>query len=425
MHSFGVGRTDVGKIREKNEDHLLVDNSMGLYIVSDGMGGHAAGEVASKTAVDRAAAVVRQNLNEIDQARRGHMSTGELARLVRFAVEEASREVYFQAKADQSLAGMGCTLTLLLTVGGHAVMAHVGDSRLYLFRAGESHQLSQDHTIAMELMRAGMFSVDEAERSPQAHILSRSVGLQEMVQVDTLVLDIVPGDRLMLCSDGLGKHIHDTQWLADVCVAEDFESISEELVSFANAAGGEDNITVLMVRVEADAPEQHTIPALRTDVYLKLRTLGSVFLFDDLTLAQLARVLDLCSIDSFERGQDVIKEGDISSRLSVVMSGSFELKHGEETIGLLEPGQHVGADTLLHARPARAGLRANARSRLLTLDADGFRTLIRRRPYLGVALLERLALRLSRDLERSGEFVAGASPNIEDSESSIDASDLF
>ena len=322
---------------------------------------------------------------------------------------------------------MGCTMTLLLTVGGHGVMAHVGDSRLYLFRGDESHQLSQDHTIAMELMRAGMFTPEEAERSPQSHILSRSLGLQEMAQVDTLVIDIVPGDRLMLCSDGLGKHIQDLQWLADVCAGEDFDSIPEELVIYANDQGGEDNITAVIVRVEADAPEQHTIPALRTDVYLKLRTLGSVFLFDDLTLAQLARVLDLCSVDSFERGQDVIKEGDISSRLSVVMSGRFELVRGdpEEVIGELEPGQHVGADTLLHARTARASLRAVARSRLLTLDADGFRTLIRRRPYLGVALLERLALRLSRDLERSGEFVAGADPDIEDSESSIDASDLF
>lgn len=423
MHSFGVGHTHVGRVREKNEDDLLVDNGLGLFIVSDGMGGHAAGEVASATAVARAAEVVRQSLGELDQPGLGRVSTGELARLARFAVEEASREVYHKAKADSSLRGMGCTMTLLLTVGGHGVMAHVGDSRLYLFRGDETHQLSQDHTIASELMRAGMLSPEEAERSPQSHVLSRSLGLTELVQVDTLVIDIVPGDRLMLCSDGLGKHVVDLAWLHDTCMHEDFEAIPEELISFANAAGGEDNITALVVQVEADAPEQHTVPALRTDVYLKLRTLGSVFLFDDLTLAQLARVLDLCTIDGFERGQDVIRAGDICSRLSVVMSGRFDLIRNGDKVGELEPGQHVGADTLLHARPARATLRAAATSRLLTLDADGFRKLIRLRPYLGVALLERLALRLSRDLERSGEFVAES--YVDDEESSIDASDVF
>jgi len=275
----------------------------------------------------------------------------------------------------------------------------------------------------MELARAGMFTEEEAERSPQAHVLSRSLGLQEMVQVDTLVLDIVPGDRLMLCSDGLGKYIRSLDWLTRVCNEDDFDSIPDELVTFANGSGGEDNVTALIVRVEADAPEQATIPALRTDVYLKLRTLGSVFLFDDLTLAQLARVLNLCHIDSFARGQPVILEGADCSQLSVVMSGRFTLERGESVVGELEPGDHVGADTLLHPRPARAGLRAAAPSRLLTLDADGFRTLIRRRPYLGVALLERLALRLSRDLERSGEVMTGSLAD--DSDVTLKASELF
>jgi serine/threonine protein phosphatase PrpC len=247
MRVHGIGHTDTGKQRTQNEDSFLVDDDLGLYVVSDGMGGHAAGEIASALAVAAVEGVVRERSAALDAAREGGLAQEELASIARAAVQAAARQVYHRATSPEGDAGMGCTLTVLLVAGSGAAMAHVGDSRLFLSRDGKMSQLSMDHTLAQELVRAGAFKPEDVRAHPYAHVLSRSVGTQPAVQVDTLEFDVLPGDRLVLCTDGLSEYVEDPAWLAAQIRDRSFDTLAEKLVSHANEAGGKDNITVLLV----------------------------------------------------------------------------------------------------------------------------------------------------------------------------------
>ncbi|HEX2050769.1 MAG TPA: Stp1/IreP family PP2C-type Ser/Thr phosphatase [Actinomycetota bacterium] len=225
-------RTDVGQVRDGNEDSYLLDEP--LFAVADGMGGHLAGDVASSLAVD----VIREGAGE------QRVSDGDaLAALVR----NANARIYEKAQADASLRGMGTTCTLLLVRDDHAELAHVGDSRAYLFRAGELSQLTEDHTLVERMVREGRLSKDEAQHHPQRSIITRALGVDATVDVDVLSVELSEGDRLLLCSDGLTSMI-DTGAIARILSDEaDPQAAADRLVEEANGAGGEDNITVVVV----------------------------------------------------------------------------------------------------------------------------------------------------------------------------------
>ncbi|MFC1852720.1 PP2C family protein-serine/threonine phosphatase [candidate division CSSED10-310 bacterium] len=205
MHGLGVGQTDRGRKRNNNEDYMFIDNELGLYIVSDGMGGHAAGEVASKSAVNSVVRQIKSQRPLLDRVKNKIEGISKVVRLAEKALVEACNDVYQLAKSKQNLAGMGSTLTLFLIVDEKAVMAHVGDTRLYLLRAGEVHLLSNDHTMAAEMVRKGIISLEESRGHRMSNVLTRTVGTHEAVQVDTLLIDIFPEDRFLLCSDGLSE----------------------------------------------------------------------------------------------------------------------------------------------------------------------------------------------------------------------------
>lgn len=399
MRVHGIGHTDIGKKRQQNEDSFFANDDLGLYVVSDGMGGHAAGEVASSMAVATAERIVRERWSAVEAVRDGGLEPEELASIAREAVQEAAREVYDRATSPEGSAGMGCTLTVLLVAGSAAAMGHVGDSRLYLCRDGTASQLSMDHTLAQELLSAGLFTAAELKVHPYAHVLSRSVGQQPAVQVDTLVFDVLPGDRLLLCTDGLTEYLPGADWLANRMREDKFDSVAETLVQHANEAGGHDNITAVVVRIDADEAEEPTLRELRQEVHGKLEALDSVFLFEDLSLALKARVLEACALESFEGGAKVIAQGAECDSLFVVVEGRFELSRDGERLGLLDPGEYTGITTLLHPRPARATLRVVDAGKLLRLDRTSFWRLVRLRPWLGAGLLERLGRRLSATLD--------------------------
>ena len=245
MWALGAGRTDRGRVRPTNEDVFFLNNDVGLYVVSDGMGGHAAGEVAAELALRTVVAEVGRGRSTVDDVRAGRAPALSLEPLLRKAIAEASRAVHARATADQALAGMGCTLTALLVVGDKAAIGHVGDTRLYLAREGRAHVLTSDHTLAADLAESGRHRARGRRGSPDAHVLTRAVGAQPAVQVDTLVLDVSPGDRLLLCSDGLSHYLKDEGWLAGVLEGDDLDAVVDHLVEFANGRGGSDNITAL------------------------------------------------------------------------------------------------------------------------------------------------------------------------------------
>lgn len=252
MRSIGIGLTDVGQARLVNEDSLLVDNELGLYIVSDGMGGHAAGDVASREAVAAVAAYVRGEAKLIERIRRGLANEALLPPIAVTAVAEACRAVYQKSVSQPELSGMGCTLTVLLMGRQGAAMAHVGDSRLYLHRHDQVRQLSVDHSLAQELVRLGLITALEAEFVPEGNSLTRAIGVRESVSVDDLLIPLEPGDTFLLCSDGLWDHFRDAQELDDFLCEEDMRVSARALIDFANSSGGYDNITAIVVRVEEE-----------------------------------------------------------------------------------------------------------------------------------------------------------------------------
>jgi serine/threonine protein phosphatase PrpC len=394
MRWRGIGQSDTGRRRDRNEDSFFVDDELGLYLVSDGMGGHAAGEVASAEATRAAVDVVRRGSG--DATDRPSVTT-----LAEKAAQEACRSVYQLAHSDDGKAGMGATLTLAIVRDGFAAIAHVGDSRCYLCRDGQVSQVTSDHTVAAELARSGVLDDDKIERSPFANVLSRAIGRHEAVKVDAYPLELLLGDRLLLCSDGMSNYVESRDWLAAQLQGDALDAIVEELITHANEGGGKDNITCVAVSIGSSEGGEKADSLRTAEVSGRLRALGSTFLFQQLSMGLLSRLLSFCEVRRFKPGDVVLREGEPCNRLIVVAQGSFELSRGGAAVGNLQPGDHTAATTLLEPRPTRATLRTTQEGVLLSLDRDAFWRLVKQRPWLGINMLERLVRKLSHELDSS------------------------
>ncbi len=258
MKATGIGLSDIGQHRATNEDHLLVDNDLGLYVVADGIGGSAGGDVASRLAISSVAQYLLERQTAIGAIRDGYGDETQLSTFAAAAVAAASRVVYRTAQANPCLAGMGCTMTLLLMGRQTAVMAHVGDSRLYLGRDDRVHQLSTDHNVAQELVELGAVQPEHAKVIYGGRSLTRAVGREEWLRIDELVLDIQPGDRFILCSDGLSDYLAMPGHLSHLLDGEALAIAPIKLIDFANRSGGHDNITAIIVDIEAEQPTMQT-----------------------------------------------------------------------------------------------------------------------------------------------------------------------
>jgi protein phosphatase len=237
---FEIGsRTDIGRARERNEDALLVRDP--LFVVADGMGGHRGGNVAAAIAVE--------TLDETDT------SATDVSREMTERIREANRRILERGAADRALRGMGTTVTALVADDERAHLAHVGDSRAYLFRDGALQQLSEDHTLVQRMVREGKLRPEEAASHPQRSILTRVLGMEEPIDVDMLTLDLHDRDRLLLCSDGLTGMVDEAD-IQDILAKEpDPQRVSDALVEAANRRGGDDNVTVIVLDVhEAEDP---------------------------------------------------------------------------------------------------------------------------------------------------------------------------
>jgi protein phosphatase len=243
------GITDVGQRRDHNEDALLVDEELGLFVVADGMGGHAGGGTASRLAVETIQAAVRHAKEAEPEAFGAPEGPEESAvpDVLREAVEEAGAVIYRTAQGDPDLAGMGTTVTAALLDGRTAFVAHVGDSRCYLVRAKRIYQVSEDHSLVNEQLKAGAISPDEAKHSRFKNIITRSVGFEQQVQVDLMGLELAPDDAVVICCDGLSNLVDDSEILA-IVEESAIDVAPGRLVALANDRGGDDNITVIVVR---------------------------------------------------------------------------------------------------------------------------------------------------------------------------------
>jgi serine/threonine protein phosphatase PrpC len=238
MKLAAASATDQGLVRQNNEDSFLIDDQRALFAVADGMGGHRGGEVASRTAIEALRAAVANGF------------------ALHEAIGRANLAVLERAAGDTELSGMGTTLTAVVALGGHQILiGHVGDSRAYLLQDGSLHRATDDHSLVEEMVREGRLTPEQAESHPQRAIVTRALGVDEELAVDLYTLDVAERDRVVLCSDGLTTMVRERDIERMTRTEADPQRLADALVAAANAAGGEDNITVVVIDVlEVDAP---------------------------------------------------------------------------------------------------------------------------------------------------------------------------
>jgi serine/threonine protein phosphatase PrpC len=242
-----AGKTDVGCVRANNEDNFGYDSRYGIFVVCDGMGGQAAGEVASKMGVDILLDYFRHQPLAAESSLVNGQSEG--ARSLAKAIELANRTIFKAGQEQNGRNGMGSTIVAALVRGNSLAIAHVGDSRIYLVRHGAIQQLTQDHSLVMEQVRRGYITLEQAQKSEMQNIILRALGSEEAVEADIEDLVAMPGDLLLMASDGLTRHVADEEILQIVQATGTLEEACNNLVEKARDRGGDDNITCLLVRI--------------------------------------------------------------------------------------------------------------------------------------------------------------------------------
>ncbi len=246
--AVGHGGTDVGRRREVNEDSYLIIPKNHIWIVADGMGGHAGGQVASTITAEVVGRALLQRIKDAEDASKGGDEPIPMAKIIEASIGEACNTVYDTARKRPDLAGMGSTVTAMLIYGSMAWFGHVGDSRAYLVRDGVIHQLTEDHSLVQEQVAAGLITPEQAKSSLIRNIITRSIGFERDVRVDTGAVPLKRGDRFILCSDGLTGHVEDEE-ICEITQELPRRSVPTHLIDLANSRGGEDNSTVICAEV--------------------------------------------------------------------------------------------------------------------------------------------------------------------------------
>jgi serine/threonine protein phosphatase PrpC len=250
MHWDVAACTDKGLIRPINEDSYRISQEQNLFVLSDGLGGAAKGEVASAIAVEAVAGSLneRTSAGGPQGASAARPEVSEHTRSLVRAIELANRKIHDESMRDSTCRGMGATIVAARISGSRLGLAHVGDSRAYLFRADALEQLTSDHSLVAEQVRHGLMTHQQAATSELQSVLTRALGMDEAVEIDADEIELFPGDSLLLCSDGLTRMVPEAEIGAILAQAPDVRIAAERLVHRANEHGGHDNVTVIVIR---------------------------------------------------------------------------------------------------------------------------------------------------------------------------------
>ena len=379
--------TDVGNVREHNEDNFLVDKKMSLFIVADGMGGHAAGEVASAIAVRTIHEELKRErdlLNDFREGQRGarRVTNKDILALIEHSIQRACARIHEEAQNDAAKRGMGTTVSALLILGGSGFIGHVGDSRIYMSRAGSVQQVTEDHTVYNELIKRGKLTKEQIEKVSQKNAITRAVGVYERVDVDTLMIEVLPGDTFLLASDGLTGYLDTPEELVPF-FGPDGDAAAKGLVDLAKTRGGKDNITVVLVRLSGEAADDDRARQLA----LKREVLQKMPLFARLGDRELLRVMQSVEVRTYDRGQQVIREGDKGDELFIVLRGKVDVSRGGNTLTRLGAGEHFGEMALIRAVPRSATVTADGKAELICIRRTDFFEILRSEHEIAVKML--------------------------------------
>lgn len=369
-----AGRTDVGIVRANNEDAFLIDDVTRLYIVCDGVGGRAGGEVASRTAAEYVAERLREHQSDLDKAHRGELrlQKRQIAGWLEEAISDASGAVRERASNKPELSGMATTIAAALVVGSQAYIAHVGDSRVYLVRHKTLHQLTEDHSVINDLRRRG------AQDGDRSHLggafqgaLTRALGVLNTARVDMLDFELLPGDRIILCSDGVYSVVGDTTMQA-IAPHGDVSTAVHMFIDTSLQSGAPDNATVVVVDVAQEQAEDRVGRVRR-----RLEALQAISMFRYLPYPDLMRVASVAKEMPFQAGTTIFDEGVPGDSLFVILEGNVGVVKSGVEITTLGEGAHFGEMSLIERLPRSAGIVAKTPVQALVIERDGFFSLLR------------------------------------------------
>lgn len=415
-------RTDVGRVRDHNEDNFLVDRKLQLYIVCDGMGGHAAGEVASATAVNVVRETLLYNRAVIDgfEADSPTTTAGDVRELLATAVETANSRIYERGLASQAQRGMGTTLSLLMLLKGRGFVAHVGDSRIYRLRGGAVEQITRDHSLVEEMLTQQSELSREELEARYKNAITRAVGVTAAVEVDTADFPLHPGDRYLLCSDGLHGYFERPGQLEKLIQISGLDKAAETMIRFANSAGGKDNITALLVQIpgtpKASELAAPTVPSV--DVPAKpeprgsLQRLRKMPLFRHFSDEELGELVGLCAERTFAPRAALWEKGAATDGLHIILEGQVHIRRGSVLVSTVGEGQYVGSITSMDGGKRRSTATAGEAqpTRTLLLERKAFHRLLVDNPDMGVKLMWGLARGLGARLVSVTDRVVKAEP---------------
>lgn len=385
-------RTDVGLKRRKNEDSLLAVEEFGLFVVADGVGGRLAGELASALTINTFQSYAPQIRAAVDAfaANANRDTRNAVLQMLDQAANAASRRVYENAfQTDRE--GMTTTLVAAVIGGGAAFIVHVGDSRAYLLRHGELRQLTEDHSMVNDLIRMGTMTREDAASSRYRNVITRAVGLYPNVRTDTLHIELIDGDRLLLCSDGLSDMV-EPQNLLQLLSGPNITSAVDGLIQAALEGGGRDNVTVIAIEPEA-VLEAEAVAA-------RAKAMESLFLFEDLPFHARLRFGRIVSELFCTPGQVIVRQGELGDTLYVVVQGEMSVVVDEKEVNVLTAGEHFGELALINTEPRSATIVSKGFGHLLSIDRDALREYCMLEPQLGNLVLWKLVATLGRRLRQ-------------------------
>lgn len=379
------GRTDVGNVRTNNEDNFLCDVQLGLFAVCDGMGGHAAGEVASAMACTALAALTANLAQSHAQSLAAAPHAPALqVQLVKAACQGMDGLGASLVEAGQHVPGqrgMGTTCTALWTWDvARALVVHIGDSRLYVHRHGAISQLSQDHTLVAEWVAQGLLTDDEAQKHPQGHILARALGAASALPAECYTIAIGGGDTFLLCSDGLHAYLPDDATLSALLAGDDLGASLDTLIDQAKAQGGHDNLTGVLIRARPEARGDAAAPSLADQLRLMRVHPAMAPLKDDL----LRRVGALAT---WHASNQAALPPQLAQGCFWLLRGSLQVQRHEGDALRLSAYSYYAAAPLGHGGLTSPTLTLGPHSCMLELTPAALRHLIISSPVLGAHLL--------------------------------------
>jgi serine/threonine protein phosphatase PrpC len=395
-------QTHPGLRRDHNEDAVLAEPDCGLFVVADGVGGRAAGEIASALTIQTFAAASDELAETVQSytADPQWSTRNAVLEVLDQVCQRASRKVFDEAEASGKK-GMTTTIVAAVVGGGAAFLAHAGDSRAYLIRDGLIRQLTEDHSMINELVRTGQMTYEEASRSRYRSVITRAVGLYPTVQTDLMSIEILPGDRILLNTDGLSDLVQ-SESIEDIASQDDVQTANDRLLQAALDAGGTDNITVVIVEPEA-TPQTEAARA-------RAQVMNELFLFQSLPFHARLRVSRICQEVFFTPDQVLVEEGSIGDAMYVIVQGEVKITREGVELARLGAREHFGELGLLEDQERSATVVGAAYGSAIMIGRHHLQEFCQREPGLGNDILWRLVKTLGKRLVVANHLAAKNAP---------------